>query len=86
MAKGMIEITSTAREHVTLDELDFHPLVRTELQAELKKWTEALERVTPDRLQATQGKVEILRWILGRMANEIVTRERVKAAATDETP
>lgn len=76
-----VEIVSQSRDIIALEDIEFHPLVRAELTLELKKWTEALEKITPDRLQSVQGKIEILRWILSRMLNEILVKEREKALA-----
>ena len=74
-----VDITSQPVEHVELQDIDFHPLVRAELNLELKKWTSRLEQIPPERLQHIQGKVELLRWILTKMHSEILVRERAKA-------
>ncbi len=74
-----IDTLSQPLEHIERDDIEFHPLVRAELNLELNKWTNALEKVPPEKLQSVQGKVEILRWLLTKMHGEILQKEREKA-------
>ncbi len=74
----MVDVISTPRDEVTREELALHPLVRHELEVELNKWTKALEECPADRLAHIQSKVAILKWILFRMTEEILTKEDVK--------
>lgn len=61
------------------EQLAFHPLVKLELHAELTKWLRTLEQAPPMNIERIQGRVSILRWILEKMPDEILAREREKA-------
>ena len=77
--ESLMDTITTPHEAVTLDDLAFHPKVREELQAELKKHTEALEIAPLESIQKLQGRVAILRWVLDKMSDEIIQRERDSA-------
>lgn len=73
-----VEITSQALE-LDKQQLEFHPLVKLELHAELRKWLSTLEQAPTANIERIQGRVSILRWILEKMPDEILAREREKA-------
>lgn len=78
-----VETLSQPVDLVSLETIEFHPLVKAELYLELKKWIDALEKIPPERLQSVQGKVEILKWVLQRMPSEIIQKQRAKAQAAE---
>jgi hypothetical protein len=78
-----IDIATEPAEQISREDLEFHPLVKAELERVLRTELLNLEQVLPDRLLKFQGRVEMLRWIMKDMLPLILETQRVKARAAE---
>lgn len=83
-----IDTISQTVDHVELEQIEFHPLVRARLREELQTHSQALWSAPPESIRVLQGRCEVLRWILGEepstsgrptLLRDIIVKEREKA-------